>query len=230
MPSSWNTLRALGGALALAACSASIGPDVNVDAYRTRGEIDAADASIAVRDMLAASTPVCMAWPSLWIEENDRRDNYPVRYDLMRRDWGESVSGASERRMEEFVAMGFLTKRAEDDGAATYALTEVGRRYLRQTDESVAGARFCAPSQRRLVSITNVTPGDYRCGSALVRFTHIADTPPDWARTENARARWQTAVAPVGQVSHGTVTLSRRGDELRSTCEPADLQLNAPAN
>jgi hypothetical protein len=195
------------------------------------GPITRAEAEIAINEMLAVSQQVCMAWPPLWAEENERAQ-LVVRYDLMRRDWGQAVSDGRERRMDEFVAMGFLEKWSDagDNGAATYTFTEAGRRYLRDAETPEGPQRFCAPVERRVVAITSVSEGVFQCGSTHVRFTHVADTPPLWAQGDGPRARWAAAAAPVGQVGEGAVTLARRRNGLQSLCSPADLDLSPPAN
>jgi hypothetical protein len=52
--------------------------------------------------------------------------------------------------------------------------------------------------------------GAFSCGSIQVRFTHTADQWPEWARTENARNRLQSAWGALGDELEGSVSLSRR--------------------
>lgn len=218
---------AIASALAIAACAAPAGQPLfpSNDAL-DNAPITQAEAEAAVRAMVANHAPICMAWPGLWSEENDR-GQIIVRYDRMRRDWGADVSAGREARMDEFVTMGFLTRR-NDEGAAVYVLTDAGRRYFRAAEDEGGQPRFCAPPERRVTQVTAFETTPNACGSVRVRFTHVADAPPSWARTESSLARWQAASAPLGEVRAGSVSLARRNGGLASLCEPADLDLNAP--
>ncbi len=199
---------------------------------------------------MVADARVCMPWPALWLDQEQRRSVFHVRFDLMARDWGADVAAASETRMREFVESGFLTRRERPDlgvGAATYTLTPEGAGALRGSPYGGARPQFCGASGRRLAEITALEWGEFACGNLRVGFTHVADDWPAWARTEAARARVLQTWGPIGSVAPGSVTLSRqwfrraalprgRGNgELRSVCYGAregrvlgdDLDLNA---
>lgn len=200
---------------------------------------------------LVAQAPVCLAWPTLWLEGSDRRSVYLARFDLMARDWGAEVATESRSRMQDFVDMGFLTMRERSEigpNVVEYSLTREGSQHLQGTPYGGSGRpSFCSPSQRRLVEITNLEWGQFTCGSLRVQFTHVADAWPDWARTERTRAYLAATWAPIGAVSEGSVSLARqwfrhdrlprgaRNGELRSVCYDAqrervagdDLQLQA---
>ncbi len=203
-----------------------------------------------VQNMVARET-ICLAWPTLWIEGDDQRDVFLVRFDRMARDWGAEVTAASTQRMQEFVDLGFLNRRERGDigaGAVEFTLTNEGRRFMRGSPYGGERPAFCAPGQRRLVEIASLEWGAFACGSLRVRFTHVADAWPAWARTEGARAHIAESWAPIGVVADGTVSVSRqwfsrtqipagmaRNGELRSLCyDPVreritgdDLDLNA---
>jgi hypothetical protein len=162
---------------------------------------------------LVAREPQCFPWPTLWLAQEDRRSVYVVRFDLMARDWGENLAAESEQRMNEFVEMGFLTRRERPDRGprvAEFALTALGNTYLQGSPYGSSHPSFCPPAGRRVAHITNVEWGAFSCGSIQVRFTHTADQWPEWARTENARNRLQSAWGALGDELEGSVSLSRR--------------------
>lgn len=200
----------------------------------SREEVMAAVQALTQRESL------CFSWPGLWLDSSNRRNFYFARYDLMARDWGQDVADTSRARMQEFVDLGFLIARERPDiapGVVEYTLTVDGVAYLRGSPYGGERPAFCAPSQRRVVEVTSMEWGQFPCGSLRVRFNHIADDWPAWARTANARTRVATAWAPVGVESIGSVTLSRqwfrqdampesaeRNGELRSVCYDASRQ------
>lgn len=201
-------------------------------------EVSREEVATAVRTMVAQA-PMCFPWPGLWLDASERRSVYVARYDLMARDWGSTAAANGRQRMQEFVDLGFLTASDRPDlgpGVVEYNLTEAGSSYLRGSPYGGDRPTFCAPSERRLVEITNMEWGEYDCGSLHVTFAHSADDWPAWARTEASRARIASTWGPVGAVAPGTVTLSRqwfrRSDlprgrangELRSVCYDATLQ------
>ncbi|MFZ2029054.1 MAG: hypothetical protein WAU68_01990 [Vitreimonas sp.] len=156
---------------------------------------------------------VCMPWPGLWLNEASSHAAYVVRADLMARDWGESVAREGERRMDEFVDMGFLTKRerpAIGVRVHEYALTALGRQSLQGSPYGGDRPIFCAPSHRRLIELTNVEFGQFPCGSVRATFTYSAQDWPAWARTEAARARIGDDLGPIGAVQTGAVSLGRQ--------------------
>ncbi|MBC7767796.1 MAG: hypothetical protein H7124_03345 [Phycisphaerales bacterium] len=183
---------------------------------------------------------LCFPWPGLWLDASNRRNFYYARYDLMARDWGPEVTATSRARMQEFVDLGFLVARERPDigpGVIEYALTSEGAASLRGSPYGGDRPSFCAPSQRRVVEVTSMEWGQYPCGSLRVRFNHIADDWPTWARTANARTRVATTWAPVGVEAEGAVSLNRQwfrqqtmpGDiaqngEMRSLCYDASAQ------
>lgn len=172
-------------------------------------EITQEEIAASVSDLVARA-PQCFPWPTLWLAPEDRRSNFVARFDLMARDWGEDLAAESERRMNEFVEMGFLTRRDRGRRVVEFTLTDAGRAYLQGSPYGVSHPSFCPPAGRRLVHITNVEWGGFDCGSIQVRFTHTADAWPDWARTENARARLASTWGPFGDELEGRVSLSRR--------------------
>jgi hypothetical protein len=199
---------------------------------------------------LIAQARVCLPWPALWLDAEQRRSVFHARFDLMRRDWGADVAAASEARMGEFVEGGFLTRRERPDlgeGAATYTLTPEGAEALRGSPYGGGRPQFCGVSGRRLGEITALEWGEFACGNLRVGFTHVADDWPAWARSEGTRARVAQAWGPIGTAAPGSVTLSRQwfrraalprgrqNGELRSVCYSAqgdralgdDLNLNA---
>lgn len=163
---------------------------------------------------LVAAAPICLAWPGVWLEDpGARRTVFVVRYDLMARDWGADVAEAARQRMEEFVALGFLsradlTERGVD--IVQYTLTYEGRERLQGTPYGGARPSFCGPAERRLIEITDMQWGNFPCGSLSVSFTHVADNWPSWARTEQTRARLSASWPALGTPASGTVTLSRQ--------------------
>lgn len=205
-----------------------------VEATVTREEVMAAVQAHTQREGL------CFSWPGLWLDASNRRNFYFARFDLMARDWGQEVADTSRARMQEFVDLGFLIARERPDiapGVVEYTLTAEGVAYLRGSPYGGDRPSFCPPSQRRVVEITAMEWGQFPCGSVRVRFNHIADDWPAWARTDNARTRVATAWAPVGVEAPGSVSLSRqwfrqdampesmeRNGELRSLCLDASRQ------
>lgn len=188
------------------------------------GTVSRDEVAVAVQRLVSAA-PACMPWPGLWLSANDRRSVYVARYDLMARDWGADVASESRARMEEFVALGFLGQRERPDlgpDAFQYDLTEQGASALRGTPYGGERPSFCGPLERRLVEITALEFGDYPCGNLLVRFTHVADGLPSWARTAGAQARVNQLAAPVGVVANGTVSLRRQWFRPGATPEGRD--------
>lgn len=166
----------------------------------------------SVQAQLARET-MCFPWPGVWLDESPMRNVYYVRYDLMARDWGGEVVAASSARMREFVELGFLTSRERPDigpGVVEYTLTQQGGAYLQGSPYGGVRPSFCGPAERQVVEITDMQFGQFECGSLQVRFTHVADAWPSWARTENARARIAQNWAPLGQTGEGAVSMSRR--------------------
>lgn len=215
---------------------------------RVEADISRDEVTEAVSGLVAGAT-ICMGWPTLWLEGDGRRTAFNVRFDLMARDWGEDIAADSERRMQEFVDVGYLIKRERSDlgqRAVTFVLTSEGYAALRGSPYAAQRPTFCGASGRRLVDITAMQWGEFDCGSLRVEFTHVADSWPAWARTEGARARIASTWAPIGETMPGSVTLSRqwlradvpgrnRNGELRSLCYDSaherivgdDLNLNA---
>jgi hypothetical protein len=208
---------------------------VDMVIQRVEPNVSRAEVAAAIGPLIA-NAPVCMRWPTLWIEEAERR-TFVVRYDLMARDWGPAAAAAAQARMQEFVEMGFLQEQANSNPqAVTYVLTAMGMSYFSGTIEPGRRPSFCAPAERRLVAIEALEWGQYPCGTMRVRFTHDGDAWPSWARSEATRARitqvWPQAGAPV----EGSVSLSRQwfrrqglptGTEnggLRSACYDARRQ------
>jgi len=166
----------------------------------------------ALQTMVAAE-PVCFSWPGLWLAQSPRRNYYYARYDLMARDWGEDFAAASEARMEEFVAVGFLARQDRPDmgeRVVEYTPTTDGVEYLRGSPYGGPRPEFCAPSQRRVVEIVAMEWGDFPCGNLHVRFSHTADNWPTWARTERARQTVAETWPPIGELAQGEVTLARQ--------------------
>jgi len=177
-------------------------------------EADAPPEEIAAAvQFLIANAPVCAAWPTLWLQDIGRRTIFQVRYDLMTRDWGAEIAQTSTARMEEFVAMGYLTRRDRPDigaGAVEYVLTEAGEAAMHGSPFSGERPTFCAPAERRLVAVTSVEWVQSNCGNLRVRFSHVSDDWPTWAGAESTRARMMTVWPAIGVVSEGTMTLSRQ--------------------
>ena len=192
----------------------------------------------AVRALLADS-PICMSWPALWLNEGPNRAAYVVRADLMARDWGEQVAREGEQRMDEFVDMGFLSKRERPEIGARaheYALTALGRQYLRGSPYGGDRPTFCAPSQRQLLELTRIEFGQFPCGSLRAAFTYAVSDWPAWARSDAARARIASEFGAIGAVANGSVSLGRQwsslatlpdgvtNGSLHSVCYNAQLQ------
>ncbi len=207
---------------------------------RVEQDVSREEVATAVQRLIDAET-LCYSWPGLWLDASNRRNFYFVRYDLMARDWGAEVADAGRTRMNEFVELGFLVARERPDiapGVVEYTLTTDGVNYLRGSPYGGERPSFCAQSERRLVEITAMEWGSYPCGTLLVRFNHIADDWPHWARTPAARNRVATTWAPVGVPAEGSVSLSRQwfnparlpadvreNGELRSVCFDASRQV-----
>lgn len=175
-------------------------------------EVRPDEIAAAVQTLISAA-PVCTPWPTLWLERTGRRTHFLVRYDLMSRDWGGQIAAASTERMEEFVAMGFMTRRERPDlgqGAVEYTLTPAGEAALDGSPYSGERPTFCAPAERRLVAVTVVEWVQSNCGNLRVRFSHVSDEWPSWARSETTRLRMATQWPALGYVAEGTVTLSRQ--------------------
>ena len=210
------------------------------------------DEVAATVQAMIANEPVCTAWPTLWLQEGGRRTLFIARYDLMSRDWGPDVAQSSLQRMEEFVASGFLTRRSRDDlgsGVVEYVLTPAGDAVMSGSPYSGERPTFCAPAERRLTEITAMEWGQFPCGNLRVRFAHVSDDWPSWARAEATRARLAQTWPALGGAVEGQVTLSRRWyaarerqrdighGELASICFDAnrnriigdDLELFSPA-
>jgi hypothetical protein len=216
---------------------------------RVESTVDPAEVADAVQ-RLVTEAQLCFPWPGLWLDPSTRRNVYYVRYDLMTRDWGGDFAAASQARLREFVDMGFLTSVERPDlgpGIVEYTLTAEGDRFLRGSPYGGSRPQFCPNSQRRLVEITDMQWGQFACGSLQVRFTHVADAYPSWARTESSRQRVDATWAPIGAAVEGSVTLSRhwyrpnllprgeRNGALKSLCLDSaqnitgdDLNLSAP--
>jgi hypothetical protein len=171
---------------------------------------------------LLAEAPACMPWPGLWLMASERRSIFVARYDLMTRDWGGEVTSASKARMDEFVALGFLTETQRPDlgpEALQYDLTEEGAAALQGSPYSSSRPSFCGPLERRLVEITALEFGEYPCGNLLVRFTHVADGWPAWASTPGAQSRVAQSAPAIGVVAPGSVSLRRQWFRFRSVPE-----------
>ncbi len=216
---------------------------------RVESGVDRAEVAAAVESLVQAA-PICFPWPGIWLDPSDRRAVYFARFDRMNRDWGADVTTLSRARMQEFVEMGFLTAVERPDvgpGVVEYNLTPEGARVLRGSPYGGARPSFCPGSQRRMVEITDMQWGTYPCGSLHVRFTHVADSYPTWARTPSAQQRVGSTYAPIGTTAAGEVTLSRQwyrtnllpsgetNGALKSLCLDAaqnvtgdDLNLNVP--
>lgn len=180
---------------------------------------------IAAIQRMVDTVPVCLRWPAIW-SEPDGVLSIVVRFDLMRRDWGEPVAADAQTRLDEFVEMGLLTKEAREDrgpGAAEYALTDLGRAYLDGAFTGRQPPSFCGPSERRVTEIVSMEWGDYPCGSLRTRFAHVADDWPSWINAAGARQRLTDWPTP-GSGAQGTVTLSRHW--YRESEVPADMERN----
>lgn len=164
---------------------------------------------------LVTSAPVCMRWPSVWLELTEASSSvFNIRFDLMARDWGEDTAVEGEQRMDEFVAMGLLTKRDRPNigpRVVEFRLTEEGSDLLQGSlrRESGGAVSFCGPAERRVLEIVSMEWGQYDCGSLRVRFTHVGDAWPAWAHTPAARAYLEARWPALGQPMEGSVSLSR---------------------
>ncbi|HRK64984.1 MAG TPA: hypothetical protein PLN53_11360 [Terricaulis sp.] len=244
--------------LSVIACAAPSGPsaprEIRTGAAETAAQyvessVSPEEVAAAVQAMIAVE-PICASWPTLWLQDGGRRTLFIVRYDLMARDWGADVAANSQGRMNEFVASGFLTERARSDigpGVVEYVLTPAGDQAMSGSPYSGERPNFCAPAERRLVSVTAMEWGQYECGNLRVRFEHVGDDWPSWARAQATRDRLAQSWPAVGAPAQGTVTLSRRWfsesangmgrGELASVCYDAnrrrilgdDLELFSPA-
>ena len=103
-------------------------------------------------------------------------------------------------------------------------LTSDGVAFLRGSPYGGDRPSFCAPSQRRVTEVTAMEWGQFPCGSLRVRFNHVSDDWPTWARTANARTRVATEWAPVGIETPGSVSLSRQW--YRRDAMPEGLEQN----
>lgn len=178
---------------------------------RVEPEVSREEIRAAVQAQLDRET-MCFPWPGVWLDATERRRVFVVRYDLMRRDWGVETADDAHTRMQEFVDMGLLTMRARPEigsGVSEYHLTGHGYAHLRS---SAGGSRmsFCMPAERRVVEVTDAQFGDFACGTTQVRFTHMADTWPSWARTQTSQARVTDTWGPIGGIGEGTVSMSRQ--------------------
>jgi hypothetical protein len=178
---------------------------------RVESTVDRAEVQAAVQ-RLVTDAPLCFPWPGLWLDASTRRNVYYARYDRMSTDWGADFAAASRERMREFVEMGFLTAVERPDlgpSVVEYTLTAEGDRFLRGTPYGGARPQFCPNAQRRVVEVTDMQWGQYPCGSVRVRFTHVADGYPTWARTDASRQRVDATWTSVGVPAEGEVSLSR---------------------
>ena len=175
---------------------------------RVETNVDRAEVAAAVQ-RLVTDAPICFPWPGLWLDASTRRNVYYARYDRMSRDWGSDVANASQQRMREFVDLGFLTAVERPDlgpGVVEYTLTADGVRFLRGSPYGGARPQFCPNAQRRVVEVTDMQWGQYPCGSLRVRFIHVADGYPTWARTDGR------APARRRNVGAERRAVARRGD------------------
>ncbi len=179
---------------------------------RVEPEVTREEVFAAVQTMVADGR-ACLPVPSVWLSAPPRAGAFVVRYDLMERDWGADTAQAARARMDELVASGFLVAEERPEigpGAVRYDTTREGREYMRGTIDSGQRPAFCAPAGRRLVEITSMEWGQYPCGTLRVRFTHVADDWPTWARHESTRARLAQSWPAIGEVAAGEVSLSRQ--------------------
>ncbi|MCR6643502.1 MAG: hypothetical protein NVV62_02675 [Terricaulis sp.] len=216
-----SAIAALICALAACAAPAADGPsaprEIRVGAAETAAQnvergVSEGEVAAAVQAMIAAA-PVCFAWPTLWLQDGGRRTLFIARYDLMARDWGAEIASSSLERMEEFVAAGFLTRRARDElgpGAVEYALTPAGDAIMTGSPYSGERPSFCAPAERRLLAVTATEWGQFDCGNMRVRFTHVGEGWPSWAQAETMRARLAQSWPAPGAEAQGAVTFARR--------------------
>lgn len=209
---------------------------VDMAVQRVEPEVRREEVLAAVQAQLDRET-MCFPWPSIWLAAEERRRVFVVRFDLMQRDWGAEFADGARARMQEFVDMGLLTARERADigaGVIEFRLTSDGDRALRG---SIATGRlsFCLPPQRRAVEITSMEFGAFACGTVQVRFTHVADDWPSWARTNASQARIAGTWAPPGATAEGSVSMSRQwfaetppdgreNGQLRSLCYDEDAR------
>jgi hypothetical protein len=190
----------------------------------------------AVQAQLDRET-MCFPWPSVWLDPVERRRVFIVRFDLMERDWGAEVATRTRARINEFVEMGVLVAREQSDigpGVTEYRLTRLG-------DERLVGSpssgrmSFCMPSGRRVVEVLETQFGDYPCGTLQVRFRHVADAWPSWARTQTIQTRINDTWGTIGSPGEGAVSMSRQwfsddppdgreNGQLRSVCFDPDAR------
>jgi hypothetical protein len=178
---------------------------------RVEEDVSRTEIAAAIEPMLA-NAPICIRFPPLWLERG-RLTNFTVRYAMMARDWGEDAARGAEAQMDEFVALGFMTKRSvstSDPRAIEYTLTADGQRYLSGVIEPGRRPSFCAPAERQLADITAIEWGEYPCGTLQVRFRHVADAWPSWARTEEVRATLAATWPALGEPGSGSVSLGRQ--------------------
>ncbi len=217
---------------------------------RVERDISRDEVTAAVQSLIA-NEPICTPFPAVWLE-SVTRNTFVVRYDLMARDWGEEAAASARARMDEFVASGALSQRdrpQQSVQAVEYTITPEGRARMRGTIETGQRPAFCGGAERRLVEIMSMEWGQYPCGSLRVRFTHVGDDWPSWARSEATRERLAATWPPVGETAHGSVSFSRQwyrtrdlppgavNGALKSVCYDAgrervignDLDLAAPA-
>jgi hypothetical protein len=171
------------------------------------------DEITAAVQQLIFNEPVCILMPALWLEASERPNVYLVRFDLMARDWGEPAAAGAATRLDEFVDLGFFTKRdraSVGPGVIEITMTPAGRIHLRGRINPGVRASFCGPSERRLVEITSIEFGRFPCGSLRVRFTHVANDWPTWARGEATRARLAANWPQPGESGEGVVSLGRQ--------------------
>ncbi|MBI3437090.1 MAG: hypothetical protein HY054_00255 [Proteobacteria bacterium] len=175
-------------------------------------DVSREEVAAAVRTILDQSQ-ICMPWPGVWLNEAASRATYVVRADLMARDWGENVAQQGEQRMDQFVDMGFLSKRERPDigqRVHEYTLTSLGRQYLQGSPYGGDRPVFCAPSQRQLLEVTRIEFGQFPCGTVRAYFTYSSQDWPVWARTDAARTRIEGDVGSIGAVENGSVSLGRQ--------------------
>ena len=179
---------------------------------RVEPEVSPEEVLAAIQPMVADAR-ACVSVPAVWLSAPPRAGAFIVRYDLMQRDWGDETARSARARMDELVAAGFLTEEDQPEigpGVVRYDTTRDGREYMRGTIDSGQRPAFCAPAGRRVVEITGLEWGRYPCGSLRVRFTHVADDWPAWARHEATRARLAQTWPPNGEPAVGEVSLSRQ--------------------
>lgn len=206
---------------------------VDMAIERVEADVAREEVALAVQALVERET-LCFPFPGVWLDASDRRNIFVVRFDLMARDWGEEVTQSSAVRMQEFVDLGFLDARTREEvgpGVVEYSLTPVGAGFLRGSPYGGERPSFCAPSERRVVELSNLEWGDFACGSLRVSFAHVADAWPSWARTTAAQERVAAAWGPLNVAGPGTVSLGRlwyrhgqipsdmrQNGELRSLC------------